>query len=587
MKRIISLLIILSMCLSACSGGQENGTDISATESTSPSVNAPEENKSGIDENKSAAENLYSLLSSTLDKGNATLKLRADSDKTTLPKTDLLIDLRERSFVIEYAKRYGLMDTKVNNVKLGFKDGLLYTVEQNEAGKFFGGQIALDGKEENELFWGFKALAKSSIEAEVTDEAVNLLFAKFKDAKWVEEKLKPTFTVDGKKAIFSISPDLYAISAEILALLKDGISEEGYNEALSKAEGYKELAPVATLVFSDGILTEITVSLNTASTLKLTLSDLGTTVVPFAELINVLDEAHNGHTECVACGDEVYFSCYCRSCANKLLCANYCGNPRDNNKEYCADCYSPCRECGERQAEYNGYCEACYHVYYCNEDCGRLVTHFTEKAGYGYCDDCFKACKECGEHNRDKESDYCYSCQKKYFCGVCGVNSISRRFDSVGYCNDCYSPCPRCKKQGLEEYDGYCLVCFNEKYCNICQKNLITHDAKYGGFCDECFNPCANCKKHNFSEDSELCFECEAPFCHKCRENPITRTASNGNGYCDGCYVACRECRKDMCAMIDRLCYECYYNKYCHECGKNEITHGQGTEHKTCDECFK
>lgn len=602
MKRIISLLIILSMCFFACSVKQESSTDISATQSTAPSVNPPEKNNSGIDENKSAAENLYSLFSNTLDKGNATIELRSEGDGKSVSKADLWLDILGRSFVLKYSERHGLMNTKVNNVRLGFKDGILYNAEQNETGVLHGSLTALNGEgkalslfgtvvpfsenEERDLPMISKALAAFILCSDKADITVDPIFSKLKDDKWVEETLKLTLTEEGERAVFKATLDIYTLYTEITELLKDGMTEDDRNEALSRAEGYKGLALSVTLIFSDGILTEADVKLNADSVLRFYLSDHGNTVVPVDELISALNEAHNGHTECVACGDKVYYSCYCYSCANKLLCANFCGNPRDKKSEYCADCYKPCRECNERQSEYNGYCDACYHLYYCNEDCGRLLTRFAEKCGYGYCDECFKACKRCGEHNRDKNSEYCYACQKMYFCGVCGVNSISRRFDSVGYCNDCYAPCPRCRKQGAEEYEGYCLACFNEKYCNICQKNLITHDAKYGGFCDDCFNPCTNCKKHNFSKTSKLCFECEAPFCFKCRENPVTRTASNGNGYCDGCYVACRECRKDMCALIDKLCYECYYNKYCHRCGKNEITHGEGPEHKVCDECY-
>lgn len=638
MKRIISILIALALCLFACAKQDDAGTDGGATNGSGDVANnggqSDPSGDSAIDDDSDIAK-LISAVVNTLSQDNATLTIDLSQDsEASVAIVDVKADLKNGAFVYAYTESYGGQDS---DFTYGYDDSTAYECEQPEIGLPRGrvtklaeensptGLGALISILENPSQLNAQNLVNtvsgivfgSGTENTAAEHIVAYAVSSLADEEWLTDLAGFSVSNDGASEVYTISPDIYGIAKELLSYMEGKIDAELLSDAVQGLEDDKEdmnafdISVVITV--TDGLLdsaqlgydayltsgSDTTVSEARAAatpekggifknSIRLTFSDYGNTVVPIDELKNTLDQVHNGHTNCVKCGDEVYFSCYCYSCAYEIYCENLCGNLRPEDNSYCSDCYIPCAGCGQVHGYKDGYCYECYYKVYCSEDCGNNAVHFPETSWNGYCDDCYSPCPDCGSQGNENCNGYCYSCFSDKYCSSCRVNTITHQLEYEGYCDDCYAPCPDCGEQGNGRYDGYCYDCFSDKYCMMCDEKEITHPDEYGGYCDDCFKACTVCGEYASSSVEGYCYDCaRTVYCRNCHENKITHTTADGAGYCDECYTKCSECGIEMREIINGQCYECYYNKYCHECGENEITHGTGAEHKLCDECYQ
>ena len=633
MKRIIALLLALILCLFSCAKQDDAGTD-AATDGSGNVVNGgghtdPEGGNIDLDEDSDIA-GLINAVVNTLSQDNATLTLDMSEDSESSVQTALIkADLEASSFIVSYTETYG---GKSEKYTAAYDDGYAYECVQNETGLPRGTINKIDSENSPYALGLLVSLLEDRSQltlenvigvlsgvvfARTEGESLSVDLAAYAlqsiaDEQWLTDLAGFSKESKGNTVVYTVSPDIYGIANDLLSYMEDKIDAEQLTSARESLEDDKaeieQAKLVATVKTEDGLITEIVIQYGVSimgaqqvtrtsgptqsstaianNKITLTFSDYGTTT-GVADLHKTLTEAHNGHDKCVKCGQNAYFSCYCSSCAYNIFCQNYCGNMRTEDNQYCADCYTPCADCGQRHGDRKGYCYECYDKHYCNGNCGNPAVHFPS-GYYGYCDDCYTPCPDCGDQGRENYNGYCYECAESKFCAECRTNAITHQFEYEGYCDDCYDPCPDCGEQGEDYYNGYCYECSRAKFCTDCKVNAITHPGKYGGgYCDDCFVPCPDCGEQGEEYYKGYCYECgRKKFCSECRENPVTHAGEYDNGYCDDCYTECSECGEQMRELINGQCYECYYNKYCHECGKNEITNGSGYAHKTCDDCY-
>ncbi len=634
MKRIISILLALALCLFACEKQDDEGADGGAANGSDGVVNdgGQTDPEYPIDSDTDVGRFLSAFMN-TLSQDNATLIIDLSEDiEAGVSTVEAVADLKSSALIYKYSEFYGGQNS---NFTFGYDDGYVYECETKETGLPHGRVTSLqpdDGDSsqslmgmhlisllENPTKIDLKNLATvfsgiflaTAPDEDIIDSLVTYALTSLADEEWLRDKAGFSVTREGDSEVFTIKPDLYALGADALSYMGDKLDAELLHELTSSLEDAKDemahLENSLTVTVKDGLLDRAELSVTSGvgkisssgnahfeyitSKIRFTFSNYGSTVVPIEELKQTMNDAHNGHTECVRCGDNVYFACYCSSCTYELYCQNFCGNLRTDDSQYCSTCYTPCGGCGESHGYKSGYCYDCYYKVYCEDDCGNKATNFPEGSYYGYCDDCYDPCEACNNNQgRSDYNGYCGDCFRERFCMDCYVNSaVHTPEGSYGsYCDDCYAPCPACGKQGSTYYNGYCYECSYKNFCCMCHVNAITHPGEYSdGYCDDCFKACSVCGKYASSAVEGYCYDCALTvYCNRCYENKITHTAENGRGYCDGCYSKCSECGAEICELKNGRCYECYYNTYCHECGENPITHGAEYEHRLCDTCY-
>ena len=578
MKRIISILLALILCLFACEKQEDTSTDNGATDGSDGAVNNVGDIDLGDD---SDVAGLLNAFANTLSQDSFTITVDLSEDvEASIPTVDVKADLKNAAFIASYVETYNGISERCT---VGYDDMVSYECLQEENYLPRGRANELDSENsatairlltsvledrsqltaENIAQFLSSFVLGYSEENPIASHIAAYALKSLADEEWLSDLAGLSVTRDGNVETYTVTPDIYGIANDLLTYLDGKIDSETLAAAKESLEdekdGFNSVIFTATVEVTDGLLSKAQLGYNltnavneghavsrTASATqsgtmmsktKLSFSDYGTTVTPIDELKKTINDAHNGHDKCVKCGDEAYFSCYCFSCSYDIFCPNYCGNLRTEDNVYCDECYVPCKDCGEEYGRYDGYCYSCYDKRHC-QNCDNAPVHFPNGSEYGYCDDCYTPCPDCGEQGEEYCNGYCYDCCISKYCSLCKEKTITHQFEYEGYCDDCYDPCPGCGEQGSEYYNGY---------CHKCARNI---------------------------------------YCRNCYVNEITVTDSDGNGYCDDCYTKCAECGEVLREIINGVCYECYYNKYCHECGKNEITHGTGTEHKLCDECY-